>query len=248
MRGGATDTAHFGKEQKMTLPTRLLAGAAAILLSTGMAAAATVVASADLNLRSGPGIQYPVIAVIPDGLAVSATGCRADWCRVDFRGEVGWASAAYLSGAATVAPAYSYDYSSPYSYAPDYWLSMIGLGYGGYGYGLGYGGYGYGLGYGRYGYGLGYGGYGYHRHVHNFAGGHGFDGHGFHHLAMGHPKHFGHGFQHFTGAAHAFGHFGHGGAHNFAALHAGGGFGGHGASFAHAMGGGAHFGGGHRRG
>jgi Bacterial SH3 domain len=120
----------------MKLSTRLLAGAAALLFTTGVAVAATVVADANLNLRSGPGTQFPVIAVIPDGAPVSATRCADGWCRVDYRGEAGWASTAYLTGATVaVAPyGYSYSYTEPY-YEPYY--------YGGFGFGpeLGFGGY-----------------------------------------------------------------------------------------------------------
>ena len=114
----------------MKLPTRLLAGAAAVLFTTGTAAAATVVADTSLNVRSGPGTQYPVIAVIPDGAAVNATGCRDGWCHVDYRGRVGWASQAYLTGNVAATPyTYSYSYDEPY-YAGRYYYGPPGLGIG----------------------------------------------------------------------------------------------------------------------
>jgi len=114
----------------MKLPTRLLAGAAAVLFTTGTAAAATVVADTSLNVRSGPGIQYPVIAVIPDGAAVDATGCRNGWCQVDYRGHVGWASQAYLTGNVAATPyTYSYSYDEPY-YAGRYYYGPLALGSG----------------------------------------------------------------------------------------------------------------------
>jgi len=84
----------------MKMPTSLLAGAAALLFTTGIAGAATVAANADLNVRSGPGIQYPIIGVIPDGGSAFSSGCRYDWCHVDYRGLSGWSSSAYLTGSA----------------------------------------------------------------------------------------------------------------------------------------------------
>jgi len=113
----------------MHVASSLLAGAAALLIGAGTASAATAVASNDLNVRSGPGTQYPVVTVIPQGGAVTATDCNGSWCRVDYRGRDGWASQAYLSGAVATGapsygyaepeydtgyPAYAYDYSEPY--------------------------------------------------------------------------------------------------------------------------------------
>ena len=207
----------------MKLPTRLLAGAAALLFTTGITAAATVVADADLNVRSGPGTQYPVIAVIPDGVAVNATGCQGGWCRVDYRGHLGWASSAYLTGAAAApyssSEPYSYSYNEPY-YGEPYDDGLYGFGFGptfGYGYAVN-----------RF-------------HVHHFAHVHHFGGP---HFA---GSHFGG--AHFAGGSlFGGGHFGgahFGGAHFAGGSHFGGGhFGGAhfgGAHFA----GGSHFGGGH---
>lgn len=119
----------------MKLPTRLLAGAAAVLFTTGTAAAATLVADTGLHVRSGPGTQYPVIATIPDGGAVNSSGCRNGWCHVDYRGRVGWASQAYLTGAVARAPAttYSYAYSEPYVYSEPYYAEPYSYGYGTFG-------------------------------------------------------------------------------------------------------------------
>jgi len=162
----------------MRLSTCLLASAAALLLTGGVAAAATVVADADLNVRSGPGVQYPVVAVIPDGAPVDATACQGGWCHVDYRGRVGWASSTYLTGAVAAAPyAYSYAYTEPY-YAEPYNYEY----YGPFGFGLGP----------AFAYGGGF--YGYH-HFHHF--GH----HPFPHVGMNHFH-----FHHFGN--HAFPHVG----------------------------------------
>lgn len=57
----------------------------------------TATATADLNLRSGPGTGYRPIAVIPRGHPVQVHRCAPSWCNVNFRGIVGWASARYLA-------------------------------------------------------------------------------------------------------------------------------------------------------
>jgi uncharacterized protein YraI len=82
----------------MKRPTCLLAGAAVLLFMTGIASAATVAANADLNVHSGPGVQYPIIGVIPDGGSAFSSGCQPGWCHVDYRGLRGWASSGYLAG------------------------------------------------------------------------------------------------------------------------------------------------------
>lgn len=169
----------------MKLASYLLAGTAALLLSAGSAAAATAVASNDLNVRGGPGTGYPVLGVIPQGESVTASECRDGWCHIDYRGQSGWASEAYLGGAAVSAtpsvPSYAYenpDYSADYAY--DYGSPFYDDGYYDYGY------YGAPFGYG-YGGGYGWGGGGGWDHGHGFhhAGGPGMAGTGFHNGGMG---------------------------------------------------------------
>lgn len=70
--------------------------AGALVLSGGIAAAATV--TNDLNLRSGPGTNYRVIGTMPAGAYVDVRGCTGNWCRVNWAGAVGYASASYLAG------------------------------------------------------------------------------------------------------------------------------------------------------
>ncbi len=101
----------------MKLASRLLIGAAALLFSVGTAAAMSAVAVVDLNVRSGPGTGYPVVAVIPQGDIVDATGCGGGWCQVAYRGNMGWASQAYLN---ITGDYYSYGYGGPYYTWPYY--------------------------------------------------------------------------------------------------------------------------------
>lgn len=79
----------------MNLKTLSLA-AGALLISSGIAAAAVV--SNDLNLRSGPGTGYRVVDTMPAGAYVNVLGCTGSWCRVNFQGRTGYASANYLDG------------------------------------------------------------------------------------------------------------------------------------------------------
>ena len=86
----------------------LTLAAGALMLSAGIASAATV--TNDLNLRSGPGTRYGVIDTMPAGAYVNVIGCGGSWCRVDWHGRVGYASASYLGGgrgAYAAAPVYA---------------------------------------------------------------------------------------------------------------------------------------------
>jgi uncharacterized protein YraI len=105
----------------MRLMGKLMTGAGVLALSSGVAAAAPAVVQNDLNLRAGPGIEYPVVAAMPGGATVDVMGCEAGWCRVAYRGTMGWASRAYmgLGGGVAVAPVYGESYASG-GFAPRY--------------------------------------------------------------------------------------------------------------------------------
>ncbi|MGP9821650.1 SH3 domain-containing protein [Salinarimonas sp. NSM] len=96
-----------------TVLKRLGLAAAAVLVS-GAAFAYPAEVSRDLNLRAGPGTNYQVLGTMPGGVVVDVEGCRGSWCRVDYRGRSGWASARYLGepsvrrGPPAHAPAYGY--------------------------------------------------------------------------------------------------------------------------------------------
>ena len=83
----------------MTLrPT--LAGAAllASLALPGIATAAEGYATADVNLRTGPGTAYPVATTIYSGAPVTIYGCISDWawCDTSWDGWRGWVAGNYL--------------------------------------------------------------------------------------------------------------------------------------------------------
>lgn len=84
-------------KNKMVLGT--VAGAFIGLIAlTGTAEAhgVTAVASASLNVRSGPGTNYRPIDVLHPGERVSVDGCQYGWCYISHRGPDGWVSQRYL--------------------------------------------------------------------------------------------------------------------------------------------------------
>jgi uncharacterized protein YraI len=137
-------------EHKIRFKSLLLGAGAALILSAGAASAAVV--TNPLNLRSGPGTGYPVIATMPAGAHVAILNCRSAWCQIDWRGAQGYASRSYLASGG------GYAYTRPYYYEPDYAYGYYGGPYYDYGYGPSFS--------------FGFGGYHhYHHHHHHFAGG-----------------------------------------------------------------------------
>ncbi|MBP2236758.1 uncharacterized protein YraI [Sinorhizobium kostiense] len=79
-----------------------VAATAGLILAAGVpavyaATSATVVT--DLNVRAGPGPQYPVLGVAARGSAAALEGCLegSNWCRVNVGTVSGWAYAKYLA-------------------------------------------------------------------------------------------------------------------------------------------------------
>jgi uncharacterized protein YraI len=64
-------------------------------------ALAAVLASAltDLNIRSGPGPEYPIIGFIRSQDPVTMVGCIEGslWCQITHKGQEGWAYSQYLA-------------------------------------------------------------------------------------------------------------------------------------------------------
>lgn len=79
--------------------TLLLAGSMlAGVFVTGQAMAATAYATVHLNIRTGPGVQYPIVGEMRWNSRGEVSGCLADysWCHIASSHGVGWASAQYL--------------------------------------------------------------------------------------------------------------------------------------------------------
>ncbi|GAA3086117.1 DUF1236 domain-containing protein [Rhizobium viscosum] len=83
----------------MTLKRNLLLAGAFLAASAGLAQAEMVATSInDLNIRSGPGPQYPTVGLATRGSTAVLDGCieGSRWCRVDVNGVRGWVYAEYL--------------------------------------------------------------------------------------------------------------------------------------------------------
>lgn len=87
---------------KRTLITAALASAA--MLSVAQAQT-TGTATTDMNIRSGPDPQFPVIGMLRDRQRVTVLGCveGSRWCQVDFRGRIGWAYSRYMTMSGDIA-------------------------------------------------------------------------------------------------------------------------------------------------
>ncbi len=84
---------------KSTLLLPAVAGA--ILSMSAPSFAETAVAAAtDLNVRAGPGPQYPVVGVLAAGQSAVLRGCLANskWCTIAEAGGEGWVYSDYLVG------------------------------------------------------------------------------------------------------------------------------------------------------
>lgn len=83
---------------KKLLVTTAVIAAAALGGAGGALAATSATATADLNIRSGPGPQYPPVGVIPGGNAATVEGCikGSQWCEVSYNGTTGWSYGEYL--------------------------------------------------------------------------------------------------------------------------------------------------------
>ena len=59
-------------------------------LSTIAAMAAPAIATTAVNLRQGPGTNYPIVAKIPGGATIDVAGCSGQWCQAAFGGRTGY--------------------------------------------------------------------------------------------------------------------------------------------------------------
>jgi uncharacterized protein YraI len=74
------------------------AAAAALLVSSAAALAAPAVAESTVNVRAGPGTNYPVLARMRTGERVNVDRCIPGfrWCHVQRNGTDGWVAATSL--------------------------------------------------------------------------------------------------------------------------------------------------------
>lgn len=87
---------------KLTRPLLRATAAAGFLLTAGLPAAfaaMTATTVTDLNVRTGPGPQYPTVGLATRGSTAVLDGCieGSKWCRIDVNGLRGWVYAQYLT-------------------------------------------------------------------------------------------------------------------------------------------------------
>ncbi|MDI6024738.1 DUF1236 domain-containing protein [Corticibacterium sp. UT-5YL-CI-8] len=82
------------------LSTTLAAGALLSCMANVALAQSTVTASTDLNVRGGPGPNYPVVGMIGAGQSAPLNGCleSSKWCSVTTSAGEGWVYSDYLMG------------------------------------------------------------------------------------------------------------------------------------------------------
>jgi len=91
---------------------RILVAALATVLGAAAAQAEPGYATANVNMRTGPDIDYPSLGVIPEGEPVYVEGCLRDesWCDVRWGPDRGWVYSEYLA----------FDYRGNMVLLPDY--------------------------------------------------------------------------------------------------------------------------------
>lgn len=78
--------------------TLIAISALVVLAIPAFAFAAPGYTRANVYMRAGPGIGYPIVTIIPERAPVEIYGCLADraWCDLSWDGYRGWVSANYL--------------------------------------------------------------------------------------------------------------------------------------------------------
>jgi uncharacterized protein YraI len=112
------------------MKTATILTAAALLAASAVPASAytTAFTTAPLNMRSGPDVNYPPVAFVPDNAQLIVYGCLGGWrwCDVSWGDNRGWVAGAYLS-------AYYQGVPRPWYYAaPRYGVPIIGFFFGDY--------------------------------------------------------------------------------------------------------------------
>lgn len=81
-------------KRKLLLAGIVLAGSAGLAQAEMSATTAT-----DIEVRAGPGAEFPTVGVATRGSEATLDGCieGSRWCRVDVNGMRGWVYAQYLS-------------------------------------------------------------------------------------------------------------------------------------------------------
>lgn len=93
------------RKNLLNMMTAIALAAAAILVFLPAAQAAPGYATANVNVRSGPGTNYAVVDTLVRNQQVDVQQCQGNWCYVVKPGRHGWVSASYLAPSAPQQPA-----------------------------------------------------------------------------------------------------------------------------------------------
>lgn len=92
------------RKMLLNMVTAIAVAAAAVLVFLPAAQAAPGYATANVNIRSGPGTTNPVIGTLVRGQQVDVQQCQGNWCYVINPGRNGWVSSSYLATGGTPQP------------------------------------------------------------------------------------------------------------------------------------------------
>ena len=100
----------------------------AAIAAPNLAQAQTAFTTTLVNLRAGPGFDYPVVFPVPENAPVQSYGCLNDWswCDVSVNGYRGWMDGQYI--------VYAYENRRVpvYEYGPRYNLPVVTFEFGSY--------------------------------------------------------------------------------------------------------------------
>jgi uncharacterized protein YraI len=94
------------RKMLLNIATGVAVAATAVVVFLPAAYAAPGVITSNVNVRSGPGTNYPRVDTAVRGTQVDVQQCQGSWCYISKAGPDGWVSGQYLSavGGAPVNP------------------------------------------------------------------------------------------------------------------------------------------------
>lgn len=98
-----------------------LGGVVAAVAAPSLAQAQNAYTTEYVNLRAGPGLEYPIVFAVQPGQPIDSNGCLSDWswCDVSVDGYRGWMAGEFISYA------YGGSYVPLYTYGPRYGVPII---------------------------------------------------------------------------------------------------------------------------
>ena len=81
--------------------SRLVSADDPFITETTALASESKVTNTALNLRTGPGLNYPILLTMPQGAPVTVLSTSGDWSKVTYNGTSGYAFSLYLDSASS---------------------------------------------------------------------------------------------------------------------------------------------------